>query len=65
MKGDLGIIEIQNRESQAADLTGRRTDEDEWKKKKKRVLKTQHKYYSHFMGEQPTVGWPAGPESQW
>lgn len=35
MKGDLGIIEIQNRESQAADLTGRRTDEDEWKKKKK------------------------------
>lgn len=27
-------------------------------------LKTQHKYYFHFMGEQPTVGWAAGPESQ-
>lgn len=48
MKGDLGIIEIHHRESQA----------------KTWGLKTQHKYYFHFMVEQPTVGWAAGPESQ-
>lgn len=57
MKGDLGIIEIHHRESQAAEVTERGVNEGGG-------LKTQHKYYFHFMGEQPTVGWAAGPESQ-
>lgn len=59
MKGDLGIIEIHHRESQAAEVTGRGVNEE-----KRGGLKTQHKYCFHFMGERPTVGWVAGPESQ-
>lgn len=59
MKGDLGIIEIHHRESQAAEVTERGVNE-----RGGGGLKTQHKYYFHFMGEQPTVGWAAGPESQ-
>lgn len=54
MKGDLGIIEIHHRESQAAEVTGRGANE---------VyggggggLKTQHKYYFHFMGNSQLLG---------
>lgn len=45
MKGDLGIIEIHHRESKAAEVTGRGVE-----KNKTGGLKTQHKYYFHFMG---------------